>query len=152
MGEMDSSVTFLATTPDDIRFWASFRKDMPKGVTFLEDLRSPSEIAKEISQSDFIVSSRMHPIILGSLSDTPFFAIGWEYKLDELNTALCTKGCCVHASKLDDSVDEVIIERMKKADELSKDISRNTLLLRKKTFENLEILRTNLRSWGFDLE
>jgi colanic acid/amylovoran biosynthesis protein len=97
VGEIDSSVTFIPTTPDDIRFWSSFRKDVPEGVTFLDELRSPSEIAKEISESDFIVSSRMHPIILGSLSSTPFFAIGWEYKLDELNSALCKKGCCVHA-------------------------------------------------------
>jgi colanic acid/amylovoran biosynthesis protein len=150
--EMDSSVTFIPTTPGDIRFWASFRKDMPKGVTFMEELRSPSEIAKEISGADFIVSSRMHPIILGSLSNTPFFAVGWEYKLDELNSALCTKGCCVHASKIDDSVDEMIMDRIKRRGELREDISKNTHLLRKKTFENLEILRTNLRSWGFDLK
>ena len=94
----------------------------------------------------------MHSIILGSLSATPSFALGWEYKLDEITSMLYSKQCSVRATKLDDQVQELILERMKQADELSDEISKNLPFLSKKAQQNIEILRQNLEEWGYSFD
>lgn len=151
-GESKGKVILLPTTPEDISFHKSLRSHLPKEVEYVDKILYPSQAAELLSKANFIISSRMHSIILGSLSATPSFALGWEYKLDEITSMLYSKQCSVRATKLDDQVQELILERMKQADELSDEISKNLPFLSKKAQQNIEILRQNLEEWGYSFD
>jgi colanic acid/amylovoran biosynthesis protein len=149
LADSGHSVTFVPTTPDDIRFYANLRPHLEGKATFISELHDPASIASTLAEADFIISSRMHPIVLGSLSSTPFFAIGWEYKLDELSRMLCGRDCSVHASRLDDSTIAAIFKMMGEKEELRREISKRAPGLRRKAMKNLDILKENVAQWGF---
>ena len=103
-----------------------------------------------LSKANFLISSRLHPIVLASLSATPFFALGWEYKLDEISSMLCSKTCHVKASELNNSVEALILERMRERKELGNEIAKNVSFLQEQAQKNLEILRKSIQEWGYN--
>ena len=139
-------VTVLPTAKEDLGFHALM--DMPDEVQFIDRVLSPELTARIISRSEFLISSRMHPLILGSLTGTPFFAMGWEFKLDELSRSLGAGSIPAH--KLDQRARNFILKEMDGRKELSEDIQYNVLNMRKKAVVNPEILAAYLAVWGFE--
>lgn len=139
-------VTLLPTTKHDIDYHALL--DMPDEVEFIDRLLSPDLAARLISRAEFLVSSRMHPIILGSLTGTPFVAMGWEFKLEELSRSLGAGSIPAH--KLDQRARNFILKEIDERQTLSEDVEYNVLNLRKKAIVNPEILAAYLPVWGFE--
>ena len=141
-------ILFLASD----RYDTDFQREIASGIRaeheIIPDVLPPSEMARRISESEFIVGSRMHAIILGSLSHTPFVAIGDSFKFGEILDPLCP-GSTVPVSTLDDSAIETIIGRIKSADGLRKEIRANFPQVKRKSQENEEILGRKFAEWGF---
>lgn len=144
-------VIMLPTTSEDIHFHELLKPRLPEEVRYVGEVRSPHEIMELLSESGFLISSRVHPIILGSLSATPFFAIGWEYKLDEISSMLCSEKCFARASELDDSVEDLILKRIAEKEKLAVNIAKNVRLVKEKSGRNPAILRESIRGWGYSL-
>jgi colanic acid/amylovoran biosynthesis protein len=149
MAEQGGTVAFLPTTRDDVQFFETLRPRMPQGVEYL-DVMHPHEIADRLAGADFLVSSRMHPIVLGCLSSTPFFAAGWEYKLDELSKQL-SPSRPLSSSEFNDSTVDGILERISEREAIREELSVTVPEAIRKSGENLEILRARLLSWGYRL-
>jgi polysaccharide pyruvyl transferase WcaK-like protein len=139
-------VTVLPTAKEDLDFHALL--DMPPDVEFINQVLSPELTARIISRSEFLISSRMHPIILGSLTGTPFFAMGWEFKLDELSRSLGAGAIPAH--RLDQRARNFILKEIDGRENLSEEIEVNVLTQRKKAIVNPEILAAYLAVWGFE--
>ena len=142
------SVTFLPTTPEDLRFHKAIKSSMPGEVTYITEVLSPDETAEFLSKAGFLISSRIHPIILGSLSSTPFFALGWEYKLDEISGMLCS-GNSVRADRADSSTEKLILNRLNDRKKACRDLTANVSALHEKACSNKDILRNSLLDWGY---
>ena len=112
------------------------------------ELMTPQEIADAISKSEFIVSTRMHAIILGTLSRTPFFAVGDSHKFTGVLGPLCD-GCVMDIDDFDENSVETIIQSIKNRESLRKSISANFPQVRKRAMENAGIILGKLREWGF---
>jgi polysaccharide pyruvyl transferase WcaK-like protein len=147
--EFDADIVMVPTTPEDIGFHKGLLEGMPPGTEAIGAVLPPERIAETLAGADFIVSSRMHPIVLGSLSATPFFAVGWEYKLDELSYALCGSPCSVHASKADPATEELIVRMIRERGPLRKDMLARLPLVREKAGRSAELLRKSLKEWGY---
>jgi colanic acid/amylovoran biosynthesis protein len=137
-------VTVLPTAQEDLGFHALL--DMPQDVEFVNQVLSPELTARIISRSEFLVSSRMHPVILGSLTGTPFFAMGWEFKLSELSASLGAGS--VPANKLDQKARNFILHQIDQREKIADDVECNVLAQRKKAMANPEILAAYLSVWG----
>lgn len=139
-------VTILPTAQEDLGFHALL--DMPPDVEFVNRVLSPELTARIISRSEFLISSRLSPIILGSLTGTPFFSMGWEFKLDELSRSLGAGSIPAH--KLDQRARNFILNEIDQRETLAQDIEYNVLSQRKKAMVNPEILAAYLPVWGFE--
>jgi len=138
-------VIILPTTPEDIKLYESLKKVIPEEVEYINTVHPPDKIAELLSESEFLVSSRIHPIILGSLSSTPFFALGWEYKLDEISKMIC-EDCHANAYDANDKTTDLILQNIKRRKKIG---SRNLLLLRKQAESSAEIMNESLVRWGY---
>ncbi len=139
-------VVVLPTAEEDLKFQKLLQGKLP-GVTFINQVYSPQKIAQLLAGSEFLISSRLHPIILGSLSGTPFFAIGWEFKLDEVSPALGSES--IRADKLDDTAQKRIFKAIENKEKISMLVSENIKEIRQRAQSNVDILRTSLEKWGY---
>ncbi|MCI0503245.1 polysaccharide pyruvyl transferase family protein [Candidatus Micrarchaeota archaeon] len=143
---------FLPTTPDDVRFHRRHLAHLKGKASFVKSAEPPIEIARRLSTAAFLVSSRMHPIVLGSLSSTPFFAIGWEFKLEEISGMLAGGSCNAHASELDDSVISAILSCVERREELAHAISSQVPIVRAKAGKSIGLLAGSAASWGYSAD
>ncbi|MEW6722391.1 MAG: polysaccharide pyruvyl transferase family protein [Candidatus Micrarchaeota archaeon] len=148
-GEFGADILLVPTTPEDVRFHESLLEGMPPRTEIIGNVLPPERIASELAGADFIVSSRMHPIVLGSLSATPFFAVGWEYKLDELSSMLCGSPCSVHASKADSATEELILMRIRERGALRKQMLARLPEVRAEADRSSVLLKKSLKAWGY---
>ncbi len=140
---------FLPTTPEDVRFHARHLAHLRGRADFVERAEPPAEIARRLAGAGFLVSSRMHPIVLGSLSATPFYAIGWEFKLAEMSRMLAGGSVDAHAGTLDDSTLFSILSCVERRKEISGGVSSRIPGVRKKAAESLRILCDSALEWGY---
>lgn len=145
--EFGYEILFLPTDLHDVCFQAEIGDSLAPDVTVVKEVHSPEEIARIISSSQFIISSRMHAIILGSLSSTPFCAIGDSFKFEEILGEL-HGGCTLGTGGLDDEGVERIIGLMRDRKKQEKAIGKNLPAIREKSSETARILEDNLREWG----
>jgi polysaccharide pyruvyl transferase WcaK-like protein len=123
---------------------------MPQGIEYVDALLPPVQVAKMLSQADFLVSSRMHPIVLGSRSSTPFFAVGWEYKVERMAEALSGSSCFADATSLDDGTVGTVMEAFAGRKRLGRTVGKNAARMRRLAAMNRLLLARKLEEWGYD--
>lgn len=152
MSEYGSEIVFLPTDPEDLEFHSFLRQHMPGGITFIDKIHAPHTAAELMSEADFVISSRLHPIVLASLSATPFFGLGWEHKVEEASSMLCDTPCSLRADNLDSSAEELIMQRMKERKKLSAEIEKKLPHVRKKARRTLTIFKESLEGLGYSFD
>jgi colanic acid/amylovoran biosynthesis protein len=149
--ETGAKIILMPTATKDAEFHKHLKTYMPEGVECIDDILPPEEAAKILSRADFLITSRMHAIILGSASATPFFAIGWEYKFGCLAEALSCPTCFLDASEVkNDDVDKVMME-FDRRKILRARVKRNFIKMKKKALMNRQILGKKLAELGFEI-
>ena len=136
------------TTPGDMEFHRSLKPILPKTCRYIEEIRSPMDIAGSLSGCDFIISSRMHLIILGSLSSAPFIGLGWGHKMEEISKMLCDPSCSMPADALDGQSVDKAIDIIRQREIMRMKIDERQPALRKAAERNAEILKSRLETWG----
>lgn len=147
MDELEMEVVYLPTDTHDRDFQSEIAAGLEKKVKVIGEVHPPEEIARLISESDFLISSRMHAVILGSLSSTPFFAIGDSHKFKEILDPLCG-GCTIGLRQLDDNGVDRILDGIRRRNLLRKEIGSNFGKMREKSMRNATILGEKFREWG----
>lgn len=149
INELGMEVLLLPTTPDDVAFYSRLAPSLPAGVRFVSEVHHPSKIAELLSSSAFLVSSRMHPIVLGSLSSTPFFALGWEYKLRELCSDFSVEDMCLMAGEADGSAVARVLSAIRSSEGVRKRISESFPEVRRRSTMNRDLLKKSIAEWGY---
>jgi colanic acid/amylovoran biosynthesis protein len=139
-------IVVLPSSDDDLPIHALLK--MPQGTEFIGRVLPPAEMADLLSESEFLVSSRMHPIILGALSGTPFFAVGWEYKLEELCKALGFERLCQSAASADGGTEKRILEAIASREDIRKSLKSSVPSMKRLAEKNSELLEAKLKEWG----
>lgn len=147
MDEFGFEVVYMPANGADVEFQAEIASKIPGRVRTIGEVHPPAKVAQIISEADFFVSSRMHPIILGTLSATPFFSIGESFKFEEVLGALC-EGCSISTSNLEDrgSMD-VILKKIEEREKIRKLIAKRFPAVRKKAMGNVTLLSEKFREW-----
>lgn len=131
----------------DADFHAEILSGFGKNVTLVGEVHPPERIARIISESEFIVSGRMHAIILGTLSNTPFFAIGDGFKFREMLGPLCDD-CTIRVDELDANGVERIVRAIGEAELRRAQIGKRMIPIIRKSKMNADILRAKMTEWG----
>lgn len=147
-GRHGYEVEFLASDAYDYEFQAGIASGLGGRVKLADDVYAPEEIARRMSEAEFVVSSRMHAIILATLSGTPFFAIGDSHKFEAILGDLC-RGCTMGVGELDEKGIEKVIGAVKGSGRIAASIREKYPLVRAKSMRNAEILGIKFREWGF---
>lgn len=147
--ELKLKVVYLPTDLYDSSFQAHIAGMAGGEVEVIGEVHPPEEIARMIADSDFIVSSRMHAIILGALSATPFFAIGDSHKFESILGPLC-RGCTMSHGELDSQGIGRIMDAIKRRKELERSMDSGLETLQKESMKNLAILEEKFAEWGMD--
>jgi polysaccharide pyruvyl transferase WcaK-like protein len=147
--ELGYRITFLPTDEYDVKFQGEVASGVGRpGVEIIGEVGTPAEIADNISKSEFIVSTRMHAIILGTLSRTPFFAVGDSHKFSGVLGTLC-EDCVLDIGSFDEAGIERIIRSIKDKEALKKSIIAKFPRVQERAQENAEIIRGKFLEWGF---
>lgn len=118
------------------------------GSKSLGKVPGPKDLAELISECEFLVSGRMHPVILGTLSGTPFFVIGDGFKFSEILGDLC-EACWMELRWIKDEKSmDIILEKIKERDALHKKINENLPKVREKALSTSSILEQKIREWN----
>ena len=142
--ETDCEVVFLPTEKADIEFQKELATGIP--VKVIDSIEAPEKISEIVSESEFIISNRMHPIIFGC--GTPFFAISDDHKFEGVLDKLC-KGCCMDISGIEkDETIDLIMEKIRNREKLRKVVTGNFQKARMRAMETEGILRERFESWG----
>lgn len=141
-------VEFLASDAYDSGFQAEIAASLGGRVSLAGDVFPPEEIARRMSEAEFVVSSRMHAIILATLSGTPFFAIGDSHKFEAILGDLCT-GCTIGVDELDDEGVGKVVRAVKGSAAISDSVRKKFPLVLAKSRRNAEILARKFREWGY---
>jgi polysaccharide pyruvyl transferase WcaK-like protein len=138
--EFGYDILLLASDQYDMGMLADIAAGLDGEAERIPAVLSPGEIADIIAGSEFVVSGRMHAIILGSLSATPFFAVsdGFKFRavLDELS-----EGCHIGAIGK-------VLDAIRQSKRLGKEIASGQPEVRRRSEENASILAQKLRSWA----
>ncbi|MFH0737212.1 MAG: polysaccharide pyruvyl transferase family protein [Candidatus Micrarchaeota archaeon] len=150
VNELGAEIILHPTTPEDIEFHKSLKPILPRGCRYIEEMGSPSDVAGCLSGCDFVISSRMHLIILGSLSSAPFIGLGWGHKMEGISEMLCDKTCSMPADKLDSGSVDKAIGIIRQGELMRMKIGERQPELKKAANRNAEILRGRLETWGLE--
>ncbi|MEW6035122.1 MAG: polysaccharide pyruvyl transferase family protein [Candidatus Micrarchaeota archaeon] len=140
-------VVLVASDAYDAGLHAEIARGIGPQAKLVGAIHPPDRLAGYIAGSDFIVSSRMHAIILGSLSHTPFFAIGDSHKFQDVLGDLC-QGCSMDAGELDEKGIERVLDSFGRREELRASISESFPSVKEKASRSGLILREKLTEWG----
>ncbi len=140
-------VVLVPSDAYDIELHAEIARGIGPQAKLVRAIHPPDMLAEYIAGSDFIVSSRMHAIILGSLSRTPFFAIGDSHKFQDVLGELC-QGCSMDVGELDEKGIERVLGSIGKKEELRASIAESFPSVREKATRSGTILREKLTEWG----
>ena len=140
-------IVFMPTDKYDVDFHKEIASGLDVKHEIISEVKPPEDIARIIANSDFVVSSRMHAIILGTLSSTPFVAIGDSFKFSEILEPLC-RDCTIGVSELDENI-EGIAARIVDRERLRKSIGENFPSVRERALRNESILAEKFGEWGF---
>lgn len=147
MDEFGCEVVYMPANRADVEFQAELISGLDGKISAIGEVYPPHKVAELASESDFLISSRMHPIILGTLSATPFFAIGDSFKFEEVLGVFC-KGCSLKISELDDKSIETVLERIREREKLGKMIAERLPDRKERAMENGSILRRSFQEWN----
>jgi polysaccharide pyruvyl transferase WcaK-like protein len=145
--EFGCEVLCMPANRADVDFQKEIITGLDGKISAIGEVQAPGKVAELASESEFLISSRMHPIILGTLSATPFFAIGDSFKFEEVLGVFC-KGCTLKINELDDKSIETILERIREREKLGKMIAAKLPDAREKALENGSILRRSFKEWN----
>lgn len=146
MDEFGCEVVYMPANSADVEFQGEIVSGLDGKIRAIGEVYPPHKVAELASESDFLISSRMHPIILGTLSATPFFAIGDSFKFEEVLGAFC-KGCSLKISELDDKSIGIILGKIREREKLGKMIAARLPDARKKAMESGSILKKSFGQW-----
>ncbi len=146
--ELGYEVEFLPSDAYDSDFQSEIASGLGGRVRLAGGVFSPEEIAMRMSGAEFVVSSRMHAIILATLSGTPFFAIGDSHKFEAILGGLCDD-CTIGIDGLDDKGVSRVLDAVKDGKRISASIGRKYPQVLAKSRRNAEILESKFREWGF---
>jgi polysaccharide pyruvyl transferase WcaK-like protein len=144
--EFGCEVLIIPTDSYDIPVQERLARKAGGGVRLIREVLAPKEIAAILGTCDFIVSSRMHAIILGSASQTPFFAITDSFKFKGILGMLC-EGCTVPAEHLDGAAVESVISSMHESGRLRERISKSLPAMRRRAMQNGAIMAEKFAEW-----
>ena len=145
--DMGYEVIFLPTDQHDVRLQAETAAGLEGKVQRIPVVLPPDQIASILSESEFIISSRMHAIILGILSNTPFFAVADGFKFRAVLDSLC-EDRAIDYRKLDDAGIKRITESVKQSKELGRTVASRYPLLKQRAEENAAVLGEKFREWN----
>jgi polysaccharide pyruvyl transferase WcaK-like protein len=134
-------VVFMPANGADI----AINKDLAEksNAQSIEIVQNPDKVAALVAESEFIISSRMHPLVLGTLSGTPFFAIGNTFKFKEVLGDFAKDSW----SRVDEIDIEKIMGKIEKRNEIGRLISENFKRVRQRSEKTKEMIREEIRSW-----
>jgi polysaccharide pyruvyl transferase WcaK-like protein len=146
--DLGYGVVFLPTDHHDV----SFQREIASGVgrpavEVIGEVEPPEAIADRIASSEFVISTRMHAIILGTLSRTPFFAIGDSHKFKEILGPLCGD-CVIDVADFNDEGIVRIIRSVRGKDALGRKLAAGFPRVRERALENGRLIRGKLGEWG----
>jgi len=131
---------------------AAFHADLAQGIEDAEvihEVHAPEKIADILSDAEFLISSRMHPIVLGALSCTPFFAIGESFKFEAVLGPIC-EGCCMKGYELEtDEGVERIMDAIRRREALRRKIFGTLPGAKERAKRNAVLLCKKLEEWGY---
>jgi polysaccharide pyruvyl transferase WcaK-like protein len=146
-GGLGYEVVFLPSDRYDAAFQAEIASGLPGKVTLVEDVHAPEEIARIMSEAEFVVSSRMHAIILATLSGTPFYAVGDSFKFSAILGQLC-EDCTMGIEELDGEGVETILRALRGRKRRAASIRAKFPGVLEKSRANARILREKFAEWG----
>jgi polysaccharide pyruvyl transferase WcaK-like protein len=146
--ELGYEVEFLASDAYDSDFQSEIASTLGGRVRLAGEVFPPEEIARHMSEAEFVVSSRMHAIILATLSGTPFFAIGDSHKFEAILGSLCDD-CTIGIEELDERGIDRILGAIKNGNAIAASIRKKFPQVLAKSMRNAEILKSKFREWGF---
>ncbi len=146
-GDLGYELIFLPSDSHDMTMHDEIASGLPGNVRVVRQVHPPDEIARIISESEFVVSSRMHAIILAALSRTPFFAIGDSFKFGEILGGLC-EDCTIGTDGLNkDGISRVILALERRGMQ-EEEIRKRYPAVLEKSRRNADILRHRFIDWG----
>lgn len=140
--ESGYDVLILPTDSYDLGVQSEIAARLDGKASRVDKVLPPARIAALIGESSFIVSARMHAIILGSKSCTPFLAISDSDKFADILGSFYEGGCV--AAGVDSTERALMLFRDRK--ELAKKMAAALPGLESKAIENAQILRKFLES------
>jgi polysaccharide pyruvyl transferase WcaK-like protein len=147
--ELELDIILMAANGGDVEFQRELAERLGSRARMIPEIPPPEEAAAILAESEFLISGRMHPIVLGTLSGTPFFAIGDSFKYGAVLGALCD-GCWMKVRALDggDAVD-AILARIREREKLRRTIAGRLPAVRARSMMNAAILGRKFAEWGF---
>lgn len=145
--EFGCEITYFPANSADIEFQNEIVAPFGEGVNAVPDVLSPLEIARMASESEFIVSSRMHPIVLGTLSSTPFFSIGDSFKFSYVLGDFYDNSTLKISELGEIGNVEKVLEKIRERKMLSGKIAKRMERVRERSFMSEKILKETVDGW-----
>lgn len=146
--EKGCSITILISDLHDLKVQEDIAKRLGSSVEVIDKIMGPEELSDRIASADFIISSRMHAIILGTLSATPFFAIGDSFKFREILWPFYPDSS-IHYKTLDEKGIEKIMGFIERRDSLEAVMRQKLPGIKEKSARSKGILAGKFSEWGF---
>jgi len=139
--ETGCEIVILPTDSHDKEIQSEIASRLDGKASIIGEVLPPLRIAKEIAEAEFIISGRMHAIILGSRSCTPFLALSDSDKFADILGRFYEGGCVAAGA---DSTDKAL-GLFRERESLAKKMSAALPELERKALENGRILREFLK-------
>ncbi|HSB47674.1 MAG TPA: polysaccharide pyruvyl transferase family protein [Candidatus Bilamarchaeum sp.] len=140
-------ITVLLSDGHDERVQKELAGLMGDDAEFVSGLLGPEALADRIASCGFIISARMHAIILGTLSSTPFFALSDSFKFEHILEQFYP-GCFMDHKALDAEGIERVVAMVRRRGELGPLMKERMGQVVEKSYASREILESNFRKWG----
>lgn len=110
---------------------------------------SPGEMKAIIGQFDLLITTRMHPLIVGTSMHVPSIGIYYSFKVPQVMKMLGQKGRICPIWALDESIYRLIDTTYSNRDEIRIDLASKIKILQKHALRNAEILKSFCTRKGF---
>lgn len=139
-------IVVLPTDTHDLELQAEIASRLPDAEV-IREVYPPQRIAEILSDSEFLISSRMHAIILGSLSDTPFFSIGDSFKFRSVLEDF-PGGCVADYRDFSEADLEDLMGALERREETRKRIASTLPAVRDRSLSAFDIIKSECTRWG----